>query len=99
MRIDFSGSVAPSLANIVQVDESTGLIIGGVALILAAALAFVAVRRWQMPEARSYVLMDRQELLESIAFLDDAYQNGEIDEESYLEEREELKDALLDVWE
>jgi hypothetical protein len=99
LRVDFSGSVAPSLTNVVQGDESTGLIIGGVALILAAALAFVAVRRWQTPEAHSDVLMDRQELLESIAILDDAYQNGEIDEESYLEEREELKDALLDVWE
>ena len=40
----------------------------------------------------------REELLRAIAQLDDAYEAGEVDEEEYGRRRQELKEALLAIW-
>jgi hypothetical protein len=40
---------------------------------------------------------ERERLLRSIADLDDAFEAGEIEEESYREERSELKARLLEI--
>jgi mono/diheme cytochrome c family protein len=94
-----AGATAP-----VARDRTTELIIGVGALLLALAGGLFVMRSWQQrrPEVAedvAYQPQDRDALLEEIAALDDAFEAGEIDEESYRRERSALKEALLAVWE
>lgn len=75
-------------------DQNQELIIGGVALVAVAAAAVYLVRSWQHVEAPP----DRLELLQAIADLDDAYEQGEIEPAAYKEERQALKEELMALW-
>jgi mono/diheme cytochrome c family protein len=56
-----------------------------------AASVAAPVAAWRMPPASA----GRDELLQALAELDDAYQAGELDEETYFERREKLKERLI----
>ena len=100
-----SAAVAP--------DESTEILIGGGVLLLAAAVGVYLARLWRrqsLPEpvgaeevAEPTAPIEeraarKEELLQAIAQLDDAYEAGEIDEDAYEERRQALKEALLAIW-
>lgn len=100
-------------ANVAR-DQTTELLIGGGVLLLVLAVGVYVVRLWQQnqlePAPAAYgaggdvpaddpVARQREELLVALAELDDAYEAGEIDAESYASEREQLKEALLAIWE
>jgi hypothetical protein len=78
-------------------DNVLELAIGfGVAL-LVAGIAAVVIRRWRLDSADEP--LDRDELLQEIADLDDAYEAGEISEADYHLEREAILADLKAVWE
>jgi mono/diheme cytochrome c family protein len=88
------------LAILVQ-EQGATLAIGTGALLLALALAAYVVRSWRRePDemAPEEAEADADELLQTIADLDDAYERGEISEAEYHGVREELKLALRDIW-
>ncbi|NLF64294.1 MAG: hypothetical protein GX579_06790 [Chloroflexi bacterium] len=99
-----SGGSTAATGPIVR-DRTTELVIGAGALLLVLAVSLVFVRNWRQSKsagvayAEEAELLDRDALLDEIAALDDAYEAGEIDEATYLREREALKEALLAVWE
>jgi len=85
-----------STTNLVS-DNVLELAIGfGVAL-LVAGIAAVVIRRWRLDSADEP--LDRDELLQEIADLDDAYEAGEISEADYHLEREAILADLKAVWE
>lgn len=57
----------------------------------AAPAAPVALARWQMPGPHA----TKEDLLQALAALDDAYAGGEMDEETYLDIRDALKERLI----
>ena len=65
-----------------------GVVIGGAVFI---------VRRWRHDTEDDYP--SREELIQEIANLDDAFEAGEVDEDEYHREREELKAELMAIWE
>ncbi len=94
-------------------NQSTELIIGGVGLLLVGIVAVVVVRSRMAhrdeDEEDEVVYEDEagmtvengraaDELIQIIAALDDAYERGELDEEAYHKEREQLKTELKAVW-
>jgi hypothetical protein len=80
----------PSAAN------PAGLAIGLGALVLAlAGIGFWLYRR---PRAKAAAARSKDDLLEAIAELDDAYAAGDMPEAEYQKERELLKRELLRVW-
>jgi hypothetical protein len=88
----------PGLAN----STSTGLAIG----LGALALALLGIGVWlyrrpgQPAEAAAPDLAARrEELLQALADLDDAYAAGEVDQADYVAERADLKAELQEIWE
>ncbi len=100
-------------------NQTTELIVGGVALAAMLAVGFFLVQRWRTPAAQTdSVTMsqppaaapaprrkpapspsdDKTALLQALAELDDAYEAGEIEEEEYQQQRQELKRRLTAVW-
>ena len=80
-------------------DETTELVAGGVALLLVAAVAVYMVRTWQRPSAAMATADgDADNLLQAMANLDDAYENGVIDHDDYLVRRQRLKAEVAAVW-
>ncbi len=77
-------------------NETAELLIGGGALLVVMAVAVFAIRQWQAPA--QIIEADKDELLQAIADLDDEYGDGEVDEETYLEERQMLMDDLREIW-
>jgi mono/diheme cytochrome c family protein len=75
-------------------DDNLEFMIGGVALFAAAVAAVFVVRSWQQEEPPP----DRLELLQAIANLDDAYEQGQIEPAAYQQERQALKEELTAVW-
>jgi hypothetical protein len=76
-------------------DNNTELAVGLGAALLMGLVAVVALRRWRGAPA---VAMSRDELLEAVAELDDAYAAGELDEQAYRRERSALLDELRAEW-
>jgi mono/diheme cytochrome c family protein len=82
-------------------EQGPALAIGAGTLLLAVALATYVARSWRRePDAleAETVEADADELLQAIAELDEAYEQGEIGEGEYQQERKELKAALRDIW-
>ncbi|HQF70438.1 MAG TPA: c-type cytochrome, partial [Promineifilum sp.] len=93
-------------------DTTSELLIGGGALLLAAVGGIFLWRYWQgrqeesaYEEAPAYAapaaapgLGQRDDLLRRIAALDDAFENGRLQEADYRAQREELKQQLAAVW-
>lgn len=92
-------------------DTTSELLIGGGALLLAAVGGIFLWRYWQgrqeeeYDEAPAYVTPaatpaagERDDLLRRIAALDDAFENGRLEEADYRAQREELKRRLAAVW-
>ncbi len=58
-------------------------------------IAALLIRRWRQEPGIPY---SREELLQELADLDDAYEAGEIEEVDYHQERELIKADLLSIW-
>ena len=77
------------------VNNTAEIFIGGAAAVLVIVGSVFAVRRWRLePEE----LVSRDELLQEIADLDDEFEAGEIAEDEYRQERQELIEELNAVW-
>lgn len=94
-------------------NQSTELIIGGVGLLLVGIVAALVIRSRmahrdedeedeEVYEGEADMAggngRSADELILIIAALDDAYERGELDEEAYHREREQLKTELKAVW-
>jgi len=109
LTLEFKGAAKTGAATTAPTGglPTTGyvLIIGGLLLILVAlALAYPALRRRQSAEApagESAAPCDDEceELLAAIADLDDLFEAGELDEETYRRRRQALKARLLEIQE
>lgn len=101
-------------ATVVNRDQTTELLIGGAALLLAAVGGVFVWRAWQKrtagddddeewaEEVETAVAMpssaEADRLLHAIADLDDAYEAGTLEEAAYQAQRDELKRQLAAVW-
>lgn len=83
-------------ANLVS-DNALELVIGLGAAVLVIGIAAVAIRRWRLEPGEEY--LDRDQLLQEMADLDDAFDAGEIEEAEYQSQRQELKAELMAMWE
>jgi mono/diheme cytochrome c family protein len=94
-------------------DQTNELIIGGAVLAITLAVGFYLIRRWRtepVPLGDTAVLhmpttpqASRQgsevdDLLQTIADLDNAYEAGELKEADYQQQRQDLKQRLTAVW-
>jgi hypothetical protein len=78
-------------------DNTTELLVGAVVALAVIGVAVVAIRRWRLAPAGDEE-MDRDELLQAIADLDDEYEAGEIGERDYQRERAAYIDQLTEIW-
>ena len=111
--------VVDALGNAVPVrNQTTELLVGGLALAGMLAVGFFLVQRWRATpalQADTAVLpqmsapqtpaksgkrpnRDKAALLQALADLDDAYDAGELAEDEYKQQRQELKNRLTAVW-
>ncbi len=74
-------------------NPTTELLVGGGLLIAVAALTGFFIRQW-----REAAPTDLEPLLQALADLDDAYEQGRISRPSYLTQRQKLKNQLLEMW-
>ena len=79
----------------VLTDKWSELLVGGATAFTVLIIAAVLLRRWRVAPAS---VTDRQALLQEIALLDEAFDLGEISQEDYKRQREELKAELIAVW-
>ena len=81
-------------------DETTEMIIGALVLMVVVAAALLMIRSWQQTAVATAVAYppDVGNYLKTIARLDDAYENGQIDTESYTLQREILLFDLAAIW-
>jgi mono/diheme cytochrome c family protein len=77
-------------------DSNQEIIIGVVALGLSLMVAAVMVRKWQ--SGGDTAVADTSYLLQAIANLDDAHEDGRINEGDYQQQRAQLKTQLLTIW-
>ena len=75
-------------------DTNQELLIGGIGLLLVVGTAVFFLRQWQQPAT----LDTRDDLLQAIAALDDAYEAGSVSEGRYQHQRAELKGRLVALW-
>ncbi len=87
----------PRQAAASPVSSTTGIIIGGAALVVVVGVAVFAIQR-QRQGTMQAAAATREELLAELAALDDAYANGEVDAAAYQQERQQLKEELLAIW-
>jgi mono/diheme cytochrome c family protein len=96
-------------SSILARDETNELIIGGGVLLLTLAAVAYTVRTWQGRPAEdgayeAYAGEKGEDgrrahnLLQAIADLDDAYENGEIGQQHYSRQREQLMSELVTMW-
>ncbi len=85
-----------STINLVS-DNALELAIGFAAALVVAGIAAVVIRRWRLDSGDE--ILDRDELLQEIADLDDAYEAGEIGEADYHRDREAILADLKAIWE
>ncbi len=101
-------------ATVVSRDQTTELIIGGAALLLATVGGIFLWRAWQKRRDEEDEAWDDEavetavttppsaeadRLLRAIAHLDDSFESGALEEATYREQRDELKRQLAAVWE
>lgn len=80
-------------------NQNQELLIGGVALAFSLAGAVYLWQRWQqVADETAEGDSGRDELLQAIADLDDAFAAGEIAEEEYGRQRQGLKAQLAEIW-
>ena len=84
-----------STSNVIR-DNSSELLIGIVMAAGVLVIAVVVIRQWRQEPVQ---VMSRDELLQELANLDDAFEAGEINEAAYHREREEIKADLMTIWE
>jgi mono/diheme cytochrome c family protein len=81
-------------------NTSTWEIWMGAAFLLAAVIAAsVFIYQWQIAPAVATSSPNPQQLLQEIAALDDAYENGDLSATAYKRQRQKLKRQLLELWE
>jgi mono/diheme cytochrome c family protein len=88
-----TGATAPTGV----LNSATGTLAIGLGA-LALALLGVGVWAYRRPAAQAQAAQTKEDLLEAIAELDDAYAAGEMVAAQYQKEREQLKDELKKVW-
>jgi hypothetical protein len=91
-RVDVASS-----STSVDGDTQSGLIIGASVFLLVAVGAVFTVRSWRTP-APVVEDVETERLLRTIADLDDAFEDGSIDEEQYHEQRDKLMGELAESW-
>lgn len=99
-------AVANTAGAVVPVRDNTlELVIGAIVLAAVVVGGFLAVRNWRQAEddeaweeEEEAVAADPQALLQAIANLDDAYDAGQIDDQTYETRRAELLAELTAVW-
>ncbi|MGB3713883.1 MAG: cytochrome c [Candidatus Promineifilaceae bacterium] len=95
----------PELENttskILNLDSQSELLIGIVIAVLVVGVVGVFIWRWRQEpvDIEFYDHYDREELLQAIADLDDDYELGRVNDQRYQAEREQLKTALMALWE
>jgi hypothetical protein len=97
LRLDGEPSLTggASTTNVIR-DNSSELLIGITMAAGVLVIAMVVIRRWRQEPVQ---VMSREELLQELADLDDAFEAGEINEATYHREREEIKADLMRIWE
>jgi len=97
LRLDGEPSLAggASSPNVIR-DNSTELLIGITVAVGVIVIAAWLIRGWRQEPLQE---MSRDELLDELADLDDAFEAGEINEAEYHREREEIKADLMAIWE
>ncbi len=66
---------------------------------LALVLAGIGVYVYRRPRSQAQAAQTKEDLLDALAELDDAYAAGEMTEDEYQKERTQLKNDLKKVWE
>jgi hypothetical protein len=79
------------------VDTTSGLLIGAGVLILVVVGGVFTVRSWQNPVPVDDGV-EREQLLQALADLDDAFESGKIKETQYQQQREILLAELVNLW-
>ena len=74
------------------------MIIGAGVFLLVVVGAVFTVRSWQNNVSDVGDTDDTEQLLQSIANLDDAYEAGGMDESQYQKQREKLMSELAGMW-
>lgn len=77
-------------------NDTQELVVGAVALGLALALAALFVQQWRAGTAVPSI--DPQAVLQAIAELDDAYEEGRISQSQYRQQRDQLKEEVTALW-
>ncbi|GMQ77912.1 MAG: hypothetical protein BMS9Abin02_0403 [Anaerolineae bacterium] len=88
------GSAALAPATILA-DNRTELLLGGAVALAVLIIAAVLLRQWRVAPAP---VTEREALIQEIALLDEAFELGEIGQDDYQQQREELKAELISVW-
>jgi len=88
---------AASSSSSVGGDTASGLIIGASVFLLVAVGAAFTIRSWRMP-APAVEDVETERLLRVVADLDDAFEDGSIDETQYHEQRDKLMRELAESW-
>lgn len=75
-------------------DETNEILIGTAVLLTVLGVAVYTVRTWTQTTAAPTA----NSLLQAIADLDDAYENGRISQKQYTHQRQTLKTQLITIW-
>jgi hypothetical protein len=86
--------VSTSSGNVIQ-DNATELLVGIAAAVVVVVVAAVMIPRWRQEPAET---LDRDDLIQAIAGLDDEYEAGDIGEEEYHRQREQMMAELRATW-
>jgi hypothetical protein len=78
-------------------DTITGLLIGAGVLLLVGVGAVFTVRSWQNP-GHVDDGDEKEQLLQALVDLDDAFEAGKLDEADYQQRRQNLMTELVDIW-
>jgi hypothetical protein len=79
-------------------DSTTGLLLGAAILLLVIVGGVFTVRSWQTSPSVEDSGDNREELLQALANLEDAYEAGELDEAEYEQRHESLISELVGMW-
>jgi hypothetical protein len=86
--------VSASTGNLIQ-DNAAELLVGIAAALVVVVVAAVMITRWRQEPDET---LDRDDLIQAIADLDDDYEAGDIGEEAYHRQREQMMAELKDAW-